>query len=357
MTSKKHKKLIRRLKAFLPYFVAGTITLAVVFFGSIGKSNANMSLSLDAFADGKYKMSIDQLSELYVVADISNSFKLASAEDAAANYVSISSMYDSGQTASGKIVKPTITNIVVSRGVIKHIVAEGETMEAIAAKYTKESGETITTDQIRWSNGKKTTALDVAEILYIPSKSGIVYTVKSSDTIASIAEKYGSNVAEITALNDLEVSGISEGMKVLIKGGTLPEVERPEYVPPVRYYSTYTYVGDTSTRLNGICNRGLGAGQCTTWGWLKRPDLASIMRANANRWDDIARANGIPINNIPSAGAIFQSDAGGWGHVGYVESVNADGSINVSERNYRGCNGVLFSTIPASDVGKLNYIH
>jgi surface antigen len=81
------------------------------------------------------------------------------------------------------------------------------------------------------------------------------------------------------------------------------------------------------------------------------------MRANANRWDDIARANCIPVDHNPLPGAIFQSDAGWYGHVGYVESVNADGSVNVSERNYRGCYGVLFSTIPADTAKRLNYIH
>ena len=55
-------------------------------------------------------------------------------------------MYDAGQTATGKLEKPSITNITVSRGVIEYVVAEGETMESIAAKYG------ISTDQIRWSN-------------------------------------------------------------------------------------------------------------------------------------------------------------------------------------------------------------
>jgi surface antigen len=89
---------------------------------------------------------------------------------------------------------------------------------------------------------------------------------------------------------------------------------------------------------------------------LKRPDL-SFIQANASGWDDIARAAGLRVDRSPAAGAIFQTDYGWYGHVGYVESVNADGSVNISERNYAGCYGVLFSTIPASEVGKFNYIH
>lgn len=39
---------------------------------------------------------------------------------------------------------------------------------------------------------------------------------------------------------------------------------------------------------------------------------------------------------------VFQTSGGwgGYGHVGYVESVNADGSITVSEMNYAGWNRV-----------------
>jgi surface antigen len=182
----------------------------------------------------------------------------------------------------------------------------------------------------------------------------------------TITQTYGSNAEEVIALNDLEVSGISEGMNLVIRNGSLPETERPEYVAPVRrsYRSssssssyTYTYLGDSATRTNLTCNARLGGGQCTTWGWLKRPDLGFI-KANANRWDDIARAAGLTVNHTPAAGAIFQTDAGWYGHVGYVESVNSDGSINISERNYAGCRGgVLFSTVPASAAGRFNYIH
>lgn len=348
---KKNKIDSRKLKGVLSYVMAGVVTLALVFVGSLDKKNSSNNISLDAFAENNYKISVDQLSALYVVADISDTLQLASAPDVASNYIVATSLYAAGQTSGGKIEKPPITNITASRGVIEHYVKEGETMEGLAIKYG------VTTDQVRWSNGRKTEAVEVGELLYIPSKPGIVYTVKADDTLASISERYGSTVEEITALNDLELSGISEGMHILIKGGELPETERPEYVAPVRVYYTYSYLGDTSSRVNLVCHAELGAGQCTTWGWLKRPEYASILKANANRWDDLAIANGLLVDNNPAPGAIFQTDSGWYGHVGYVESLNPDGSINVSERNYRGCYGVLYSTIPASETSKFNYIH
>ncbi len=347
---------MERFGHILPYILSGGLVLTLVFVGSLDKHNQETSLSLDTFAnDETANVSVDQMSELYVVADLSDVLGLASASDVASNYVSATSIYNSGIASSGKLEKPSITNVDASRGVIKYEVKEGENIDIIAARYGASA------DQIRWSNGLKTVEVAAGTIINIPSTPGIVYTVKAGDTIDSIVEKYGSNANEIIALNDLEVSGISEGMVIVIKDGNLPETERPEYVAPVRrYYTntnyTYTYLGNASSRTNVSCNRGLGAGQCTTWGWLKRPDLKFI-QANANRWDDVARSAGILVDHSPAAGTIFQTDSGWYGHVGYVESVNPDGSINVSERNYAGCYGVMFSTIPASEVGRFNYIH
>ena len=356
--TKKKKLDWKRFKGALPYLVVGLLTLTLVFVGSLDKRNSESNLSLSSFANEKYdnNVSVDQLSELYTVADLSDVLGLASASDVAANYVMITSMYESGQTASGRLEKPNLTDAGNREWVIEYVVEEGESMDDIATKYG------ITTDQIRWSNGLKTTDVAAGTTLYLPKESGIVYTAKSDDTIASIASKYGSNEEEITIFNDLDVSGLSEGMKLFIKGGTLPVTERPEYVAPVvrpTYTNTtyaYTYLGNASSRTNLMCNRSLGAGQCTSWGWLKRPDLGFI-KANASGWDDAARSAGYRVDRSPAAGAIFQTDSGWYGHVGYVESVNSDGSINVSERNYAGCYGVLFSTIPASEVGKFNYIH
>ena len=355
MTKKKKIVIPEKISKVLPYFLFGVGTLALVFFGSLDKKDQDSTLNLDTFTSNEKNVSVDQMSELYVVADLSDTLGLASAADVASNYVSASSIYNHGLTTSGKLEKPNVTDVNTSRGVIEYEVKEGENVDTIAAKFDASA------DQIRWSNGLKT--VDVAEgtILKIPSTAGIVYTVKAGDTIDSISEKYGSSTEEIIAMNDLEVSGISEGMNLVIKNGFLPETERPEYTAPVRRSyrssSSYTYLGDSATRVNLTCNTRLGGGQCTTWGWLKRPDLGFI-KANANRWGDIARAAGRAVNHIPAAGAIFQTDAGWYGHVGYVESVNSDGSINISERNYAGCRGgVLFSTVPAGAAARFNYIH
>lgn len=54
---------------------------------------------------------------------------------------------------------------------------------------------------------------------------------------------------------------------------------------------------------------------------------------NANQWDDNARAAGIPTGSTPKAGAVAIVNAGTYGHAAWVESVNADGTINISHFN------------------------
>ena len=54
---------------------------------------------------------------------------------------------------------------------------------------------------------------------------------------------------------------------------------------------------------------------------------------NANTWDDSARAVGFRVDNIPEAGSVAVSNSGYYGHVMWVEGVNPNGTINVSEYN------------------------
>lgn len=383
MTKKKYKFEWGNIKGILPYFIAGVLTLGLVFFGSLDKHSSTTSLSLNAFAGEDYQISVDQLSELYVVADLSDALGLASASDVASNYVITNTLYDAGQTSTGKLEKPTLTNINASRGVIKHVVVEGENVDTIAQKYN------VSADNIRWSNSLKTTEVAVGTELYIPSVDGIVYTVKDGDTIEGIVEKYGSNEAEIIALNDLEMSGVSEGMRIIIKGGSLPETERPEYVAPRRpsrpSYSgggsssnySYTYLGSSSSRENvtvissyfydsayGYPNPNPGVpGWCTWYAWYWRatsPQSLGVLGhegRNANTWHINYSYRGV--GRTPRVGAVFQSPygGGGYGHVGVVTAVNGDGSITVREMNYAGRYVVTEATIPASQTGGFNYIY
>ena len=88
---------------------------------------------------------------------------------------------------------------------------------------------------------------------------------------------------------------------------------------------------------------------------------------NAYSWDDTARALGYRVDNNPAPNSIGQADGGQWGHVFWVEDVNIDGSINVTEYNNAWAT-MLYSgnqhygdfgsrRISANEVWQYNFIH
>lgn len=123
---------------------------------------------------------------------------------------------------------------------------------------------------------------------------------------------------------------------------------------------TNTSTTSTSTHSTGTVSAGnlYTAGQCTWYVYDKVGGSIGSTWGNANNWASAAAAAGYTVNNTPEAGAILQSSEGPFGHVAYVESVNDDGSITVSEMNYNGGPfNVSERTISASEVGSYNFIH
>ena len=100
------------------------------------------------------------------------------------------------------------------------------------------------------------------------------------------------------------------------------------------------------------------AGQCTWYVFDKVGGDIGSTWGNANNWASAASQAGYTVNNSPEAGSILQSSEGPMGHVAYVENVNSDGSIEVSEMNYSGGPfSVSDRTISAGEASSYNYIH
>lgn len=356
---------------FIPYVAVFLTILGIAKVGSDSKNSSGTSnINVNVITAADYVVTSDQMSELYVVANLSNSFNLASVDTVASNYVMISVMKEISQTGTDKIEKPSFVNTSLSRGVLTYTVGEGETMATIAAKHG------LTTDQIRWSNGLKTTSLTVGQVLKLPTVAGIVYTAKAGDTPETLATKYKSSAEQIIAYNDLEGVSLAEGAQIVLPGGILPNTERPEYVAPVH---NYTYYGSTSQRqslrvvtseydiraMYGGGNPG-APGQCTwfTW-WWRANDPRSLGKlpgglSHARYWATTSSVTArFRVDHTPEVGAVFQTANGSWyGHVGVVTAINGDGTITVREMNYLNRAFTVFeSIIPANSVGNFFYIH
>lgn len=89
---------------------------------------------------------------------------------------------------------------------------------------------------------------------------------------------------------------------------------------------------------NTIDNWGMYNRECVSYTAYKVAASGRYMpywggRGNANRWDDNARASGIPVDSNPRVGDVAVSNAGYYGHVMYVEHVYEDGRILISQYN------------------------
>lgn len=81
---------------------------------------------------------------------------------------------------------------------------------------------------------------------------------------------------------------------------------------------------------------------------------------NAYQWIQNARNAGIPVDGIPTVGSVVTWDSydglGFLGHVAYVEVVNANGSIEVSQYNF--VHGQFSRMhVSAAEVSRLDFIH
>ena len=107
-------------------------------------------------------------------------------------------------------------------------------------------------------------------------------------------------------------------------------------------------------------------GQCTYYVFNRMAQVGTpighSMMGNAAEWPAYARSYGYSVSNSPSAGSaiVFQQGLAGadptYGHVAFVEAVNADGSLYISEMNVRGLNVISYRTISASVAARATYI-
>ena len=317
--------------------------------------------------------SVDQIVATNVAAGIATRANLPVATNIANQSVSLSIQSQLAQNDTNTITKPQIIQLSAGdRTVKQHIVKDGETVESIAAQYS------LSADTVKWANSLTSSTVPAGKELVILPVDGVHYTVRAGDTVDSIAAKFNTSAQNITSFNDLELSGLVVGSKIVLPSGVLPTNERPGYQAPVarvfttNVYGTYRYAGgfgggDVFNIRRNVKQTSSGNtnawGNCTWYAWERRLELGMRLPSgalgNAAQWNTSLGSMGYRVDSVPSVGAIFQN-GGGYGHVGIVEALNADGSILVSEmNNYAGggYNGINDRIIPANQVGSFNYIH
>lgn len=226
-----------------------------------------------------------------------------------------------------------------------YTVKEGDTLASLAQHFN------VSTESIAWANGL-TNGSDLTPNtdLRIPPVSGVLHRLAEGDTAESLATKYSANATEIANFNDFEVTGIKPGREIVVPNGVKPQV-----VTQARTPAAFTYAFAPSYGGNGYdwgwctwhaANRRAQIGRPipTNWG-------------NAIGWRYNAAASGYRVGNTPEAGAVvYHKNIGGWGHVAFVEKVTEDGAW-FSDMNFPIWGRATNRFVPASEFSSYAFIY
>lgn len=131
--------------------------------------------------------------------------ELKSINNLTSNLLSIGDILKLNNTTSEEISTNTYT------------VKSGDTLYSIARKYN------VTVSELKQANNLTNNTLSIGQVLNIPTNtineeqpSNQIYTVKSGDTLYSIARKYNVTVNELKQTNNLTTNTLSINQKLII---------------------------------------------------------------------------------------------------------------------------------------------
>lgn len=201
-----------------------------------------------------------------------------------------------------------------------YIVREGDTLGQIADMF----GVSIGT--IFWSNDIKSGDLiKEGQVLSILPISGIKYTVKKGDTLASIVKKYNGDLKETIQYNAFSDDIVLVvGNEVIIPGGEAP-------LPKV----TKTLSMDELIRLNQVNVRGTGGPDYGNY--YIRPIVGGRISQGLHGYNaiDFASPIGTPILAAASGEVIISKDNGYWngGYGNYIVIKHNNGTQTLYAHN------------------------
>lgn len=305
--------------------VNAAILVAVVAF-VITSSHGNHSTASAVLSDRNAKAAPNPVDGLTSYDIASNVARVAALPEITlinnqAQSARVSLAVSAGDTSV--VAKPQIlaTALKSRKDIQDYTVQAGDTIASIAQKFG------ITSDSIKWSNNLTSDTVALGAKLTLPPTgvSGIVYVVKSGDTVQSLATKYKANADQITLYNDPEISGLPVGEKIIIPNGQMQ-------VAPA-YGSRALLSAGSFTAQYG--SNGYARGYCTYYAAARSG--APSNWGNANTWAYYAALSGWTVSSTPRPGAIAQTSRMSYlGHVAIVEEVSADGT----QMKYSDMNGI-----------------
>lgn len=279
---------------------------------------------------------LDTLSSADIAVEVARLTSLDEATAVTNKADSVNAELSLGNSGSESIIsKPLVigTSTKSKKDIRNYVTKDGDTVSSLAARFG------VTSDSIRWSNNLSGDKLIAGKDLVIPPVTGIVYTVKTGDTPDSLAQRYRANKEQIIAFNDAEIGGLVVGERILIPDGNIVPAASRSFASS----SGFSWGGNAPV----YGSNGYDYGYCTWWVQVRRTQIGRAMPSNlgnAVSWKSLAPRAGLGTGNTPQIGAAIWTDPStmsgsyyqSYGHVGFVEKINDDGSVWVSDMNSSG---------------------
>jgi surface antigen/LysM repeat protein len=362
-----------KMTVFAAYGGVFALIVSVIAIGyqppqptSAAPAAAAVALQSPVVTPSSDKPAVDELVATNVAANLAEQTNMPVSSYVANMSVSLAAKDALAQTNDNAIVKPEIAQATASsREITSYITQKGDTVQSVAA------ANNLSADTVKWANNLTSDALNPGQTLSLPPIDGVIYTVKSGDTPDTVATQYGASKDRIVSYNDLEISGMTTGSKIIVPSGILPENQRPGYQAPTSRPTLVNYgvggVGSGYRVASGISGVSAGNkyawGNCTWYAYERRNQMGHPVGSywgNAKTWAYYARQDGFLVDRSPTAGAVLVDTSGYFGHVAVVESVGGNGDITISEMNnyaYGGFGVVDRRVISAGQAGAYQYIH
>lgn len=349
LVSKKYRKRTIRYGLLLANVAVLVVVLAFVTQQPNSSPTAASQGVLPSTAAQEVSNPLDQLSSADIAVHVARSTGLNEATNVANNADTVKAQLSIAPADDVVSAKPqVIATGLKSRFDIKRYTAQaGDTISSISVKFG------ITSDSVRWSNDLSGEAVTAGKELIIPPISGIAYKVKAGDTADSLSSRYQANKDQLIAFNDVELGALPVGEYIVIPNGVQPRAVT------TTTSSSFNFAWGGSSPVYSA--NGYDYGWCTWHAANRRREIGRPIPSNlgnAITWYYIARNMGMATGSEPRAGAVlWHANMGGLGHVAFVESINADGSLHVSDMNYPIWGRVTYRTVPPSEFGNYRFIY
>jgi surface antigen/LysM repeat protein len=256
----------------------------------------------------------------------------------------------------GVVQKPLLlpTSVPVSHDPMSYTVATGDDLKSIARRFS------LTVAELRWSNPRLGTSSRVkaGDVLVIPPIAGVVVQVRRGDSVGSLAAVWHVDPVSIEDFNYLRRPGdLKEGRMLVLpagRGSTLTPTPGDASLPAA-VNSRGTFAIKVGGKAGDVTPNHFPFGQCT---WLVASKVPIPWNGDAWTWYGSAQAAGWAVGSTPRVGAIMVTwESRIFGHVSYVEAINADGSWIVSEMNYVGLGVIDQRMVRAGSVPLIGFVY